>query len=556
MNDRDKDTRESREAPRRICTWHMLRDESGAVAVIVALVMVLLLSVVALVVDLGSLYDHDRELQTAADAAALAGAQELIRSRGDFGSVEDVARQYVSTNSAPNSSVAEGHLTPWSPVIDARSVTVDLREEQVAFTFARVFGRNEGAVTAHAQAEVKYLTGVETLFPVALLIMNPEKFRFVFRAGNTVVGSFDITDEDDDGSFGEGGTEGGGTLPGVSAGLYEVDLQAITRDVDGAEIVALELPDIGYWWVSNPSDPEEKLYRVGMSQGGGTISVEAEVASTVIADTLDGSLGSNRFSLTRQSGNTFAGSVTAPTGTDNNTGYGVHELTITFPKVDKKDKEITVTCGRYVAFEEDVPLKYLMMEPSFYTGYSRKSPEREFQWAEIVTDHPDMWDPYTMKLSAQAGSGLYAGNWRLADIYANQNTRDELAQADPAVLDSWKLNTPLFIGGPLWPQPGAAVGQVWQGLDDRKASWRARFPDDPNGWRYVTVPFVNYDPDLAGSSRKYVIQMFATFRIESYSKKGQDKGEIVGQFIEWVAPGSWSDEPSGPLYVMTAVLTE
>ena len=58
-----------------------LRDESGAVAIIVALVMVALLSIVALVIDLGGLYDHDRELQTAADAAALAGAQANVTAR-------------------------------------------------------------------------------------------------------------------------------------------------------------------------------------------------------------------------------------------------------------------------------------------------------------------------------------------------------------------------------------------------------------------------------------------------------------------------------------------
>ncbi len=50
-----------------------LKDETGAVAVIVALFLLVLLVVGALVLDLGSLYDRDRELQSAADAAAEAG---------------------------------------------------------------------------------------------------------------------------------------------------------------------------------------------------------------------------------------------------------------------------------------------------------------------------------------------------------------------------------------------------------------------------------------------------------------------------------------------------
>ena len=528
--------------------------------------MVMLLTVVALVIDLGGLYDHDRELQTAADAGALAGAQELIISDGDTGAASTKTQEYVSTNTAPDSSVVEANLDAWAPVVDARSVTVDLREDHVAFTFAQVFGKSEGAVRAHAKAEVKYLTGVENLFPVALLIMNPEKFRFVFSRSGTVVGSFDITDPDKDGVY----DQGGGTLPGASPGLYTVTLQAIST-VDGVETVGLELPAIGLWRVSaGSSDPDELLYQVGMSRevGGGTINVQAQVASTVTDDSLAATLGGRPFQLFRQSGSTFAGSVAAPTDTDNNTGYGLHDLVITFSKPPKdagggKDKggggggggggsKVDVLCGRYIAFHEDVPLSYLMMEPSFYAGYSRQSGAQDFQSARIKTRIPKMWDRYTMKLGAQAGSGLYSGNWRLADIFSGQNTRDELAETDAAVLDTWELNTPLYIGGPLWPEAGAKVGQVWQGLDDRKASTQ---PDD-EAWRYVIVPFVNFDPDLHGTSKKYVINMFAAFRIDSYSKKGQDKGEIEGQFIRWVAPGEWSDEPSGPLYVETAVLTE
>ena len=130
-----------------------LKGESGAIAIIVAVAMVALLTAVALVIDLGGLYDHDRELQTAADAGALAGAQELIISDGDTGAATAKTQEYVSTNTAPDSSVVEANLDAWAPVVDAESVTVDLREDHVAFTFAQVFGKSEGAVRAHAKAE-------------------------------------------------------------------------------------------------------------------------------------------------------------------------------------------------------------------------------------------------------------------------------------------------------------------------------------------------------------------------------------------------------------------
>jgi len=519
------------------------------VAVIVALFMVVILVLAALVIDLGGLYDHDRELQAAADAAALAGAQELIYSTGSLTAASAKAREYVTLN-ANLSSVVESNLAPWAPQVDFRSVTVDLRENGVKFSFAPIIGETLGSVTAHAKAELKYLVGINSVAPVALLLMNPEKFRFVFTSGGkngTVVGSFDITDDDGDGRYGESG-EGGGTLSSaIAPGLYSVTLQAIGR-VDGQEQVGLELPEIGLWWVSDPSDSKEVLYRVGMEKVGSNINVRVVVAPSVQDNTLQAELGKNRdFTLTRQTGTqTFTGSISAPTGTDNNTGYGTHDLEV---KVGNK----WITCGRYVAFHEDVPLKYLMMEPSFYAGYSRQRGESAFQRAEIVTDIPRTGDGkvYTMKLGNQAGSGLYSGNWRLADIYAQKNTREELATFDTSVLDTWKLNYPLRIGGPLKPEPGASTGQVIQGMDDRVAN----SPDD-EAWRYVVVPFVDYDPDLTGSSHNYTIRAFAAFYITEYSKKGEDKGDIKGMFIRWLAAGEWSDDPSGPLYVETTVLTE
>ena len=50
------------------------RDEQGAVAILTALVMVVLMLFVAIVVDLGMARDVRRQSQNAGDAAALAGA--------------------------------------------------------------------------------------------------------------------------------------------------------------------------------------------------------------------------------------------------------------------------------------------------------------------------------------------------------------------------------------------------------------------------------------------------------------------------------------------------
>jgi Flp pilus assembly protein TadG len=54
-----------------------IKDESGASAIIVALMLVVLLGAAALAMDLGSAYSTGAKVQNTCDAAALAAAKEL-----------------------------------------------------------------------------------------------------------------------------------------------------------------------------------------------------------------------------------------------------------------------------------------------------------------------------------------------------------------------------------------------------------------------------------------------------------------------------------------------
>lgn len=76
-----------------------LRHQRGAVAVIVAIVIGLLLVMVGLVVDLGYLYTRKTELQNAADAAALAGAKELKGTAAGIIAAKNKAIQLAGVNS-------------------------------------------------------------------------------------------------------------------------------------------------------------------------------------------------------------------------------------------------------------------------------------------------------------------------------------------------------------------------------------------------------------------------------------------------------------------------
>ena len=77
-----------------------LREDSGLVAVMVAVFSVVMFALAALVVDLGLARETSREAQTAADAAALAGAGELYADDGTLRADQAIAavKDYVGSN--------------------------------------------------------------------------------------------------------------------------------------------------------------------------------------------------------------------------------------------------------------------------------------------------------------------------------------------------------------------------------------------------------------------------------------------------------------------------
>ena len=85
----------------------MLYNEDGAVTALVALMLVVLMGFGALAVDVGSLYKARREMVTAADAAALAGARELALSGGvnTLGALAAAENYAIARNGAGSASV-------------------------------------------------------------------------------------------------------------------------------------------------------------------------------------------------------------------------------------------------------------------------------------------------------------------------------------------------------------------------------------------------------------------------------------------------------------------
>jgi Flp pilus assembly protein TadG len=118
-----------------------LAGERGGSAVLISLLLVPLLGFAAIAVDIGSLYAEKARLQIAADAAALAVAQDC--ARGNCGDMLATARALVVAN--------DGDATAAQPVLNSAPLSVTVTgSTPKQHWFAPVIGHDATAVSATA----------------------------------------------------------------------------------------------------------------------------------------------------------------------------------------------------------------------------------------------------------------------------------------------------------------------------------------------------------------------------------------------------------------------
>lgn len=156
-------------------------DERGAIAVLVALLAVFLIGLSAFTIDLGAAYVSNRNLQKAADAGALAGAQALTKYKG---TCDNIRSNSAAVNDAHQAAIAVAKKNypdaSWTEDTTAWKVSCDPQLKVVNVTFANsgttdaqftgVFGGQDTVTThRHAQATVDVApTAKENVRPLAL----------------------------------------------------------------------------------------------------------------------------------------------------------------------------------------------------------------------------------------------------------------------------------------------------------------------------------------------------------------------------------------------------
>lgn len=138
-----------------------MRNERGAVGVVVALLMVPLMGFAAIAVDVSALYAARQQLQAGADAGALAVAHDC--ARGACGIPSSTAQQMATSNlnnGLATATITNGPLTTASGKVTVRNSSV--RQH----SFAPILGLNESTINVGATAAWGYVSGGTAVLPV------------------------------------------------------------------------------------------------------------------------------------------------------------------------------------------------------------------------------------------------------------------------------------------------------------------------------------------------------------------------------------------------------
>jgi hypothetical protein len=142
-----------------------VRAETGQALVVTVLFAAVLIGAAAMAVDVGSWYREQRQAQTAADAAALSGAQSLPWSPAQ-------ALADAQTYATKNGGLGQGAITFRSDFEQNDTVVVNVTKTAPSF-FAKLFGIDSTTVHATAAARSAQLSQALGVAPIVINKNNP-----------------------------------------------------------------------------------------------------------------------------------------------------------------------------------------------------------------------------------------------------------------------------------------------------------------------------------------------------------------------------------------------
>ena len=469
------------------------RAQDGAVLLLVAVSLTVLLGVAALVADLGQFRAHRRQLQTAADAGSLAGALQLPPFSDGSNSctrADVLERQNTNLTDGKN-MVVNGNLSTSYCEIIGGSVRVKPVESDVPYIFGRVLGFASTTIDARARARVVYLTRSTGLLPFGVEDLRPQTVTLFLGADpNNPVQTWPMGVGGCQAPTPEGypywcttGSVHINSLPagGLPLGLKVVDTSnktitwsyvgyvGSTQTIPGTTISvdnAQTLPVTQTYYYSSNTPP--------------SLTLQAHLTG-VSGQTIQFSYDGSKFSTATSLGSGWYQAVVTGSSTEATTGQ---PLLIKAGTGNKAPTTSAPVINTYARDDGDI-LQQLTQSMHFLPNSGGDiAVQAAFQVlvkGKIVT----------LKLGgggAQGNSGNYQGldldtnsSWPVYHCYPQAgvpNTADEVQHGSC---------TPYSIGDPVQTQTGNFAGQVNNGL-------QARIGNSPNNWTTAANPPPPGDP--------------------------------------------------------------
>lgn len=514
-------------------------DDAGAVAVTFALVFLVLVGVAALAVDVGFWYTAKRQLQSAADAAALAGCRELSEGSGTTaieGAVDEYAEGNFTTplGAAPVSRVAETE-------VGGDYVKVTCETDAPVFLSHWLLNSGTTLIRAQSVAKIGYLGGANAPVPFGLTILRVGDLSG--RLGESAW--LDFT-EDTDGYWSR-------TFSSANPGpldLRATNAQGFTEEFPG--LVSVGALTAGGRIVSMDVDSTT------LTEGDGSVHVRVRLSSALVSpDRLRASAGGTEVDLTLRASGAYEADVPVEYPAKLHP-YGNQTLTVT---VGEKKAEETVSCT-------------LLLRPSSYVFQDVQAhPAAVAPGDDVRVDVKTLDFDYDVQyeLKVEGGEAITPGSFGALAFATLDHSECGYPDTPDAPLGPGASAFEEYIVGDLEfavhiedmvdVEPGNMAQSASKGLRDRVqgldmltlAEWEAA--GRPNTKQVLIVPVIERMQEVLG--RKPVrIVAFATFLLEE--PLPNQKEPVVGRFVEWTAPGWFvvDDPPTGGLVIEAVHLTD
>lgn len=503
---------------------HLRDDESGAVAIIVAVMLVAFLGFAALVVDVGHWYNVRRQLQSAADAAAIAGAMDLAKGESNatiWATVEEYAGRNV------RGPLENANVIPPTPGglsdIEDDAVKVAVQSDSGSY-FGQVFGVDALTIHAQARAKIGFAYGARGPIPWALSVLRVTRMEATI-GGMPVV----MHDDDNDGVW-------TGVAPSGSHGpvkLTAVNSQGFAETLPPAQDSRDYLVVIGSLPASSAIAAVNVPQTTFTSGSGGalvTVVLKQALPAGYALKARAGKEPLQDMRLSDAGTNTYETRVALPTTTD---PYTREDIFVEYGKAKSNETiSFTVFIRRANYILQDITVSPAVASETDVVQISAST--LDFQYGER----------YQLKVAGGEGTN---GDFSPIDLKSLNHSACGFGGPPPGngggnfyyeALAGQSVDIEAHIGDIVVPEKGdmqRTITELGKRIPRPRVEWSEWSVNKVPTAQVVVVPVTERIERPTGQHDLKIVA-FASFFIESETFEGS-KVAIVGRFVEYVSPG-------------------